>query len=177
MIFSKTQLPGVFLIDIEPAGDSRGFFARSWCHKEFADAGLSTAIKQINIANSKQAGTLRGMHYQVSPYGEDKVIRCVRGAAFDVAVDVRPESETYLQWIGVELTADNRKALYIPKGFAHGYQTLEGDTELHYLVSEFYTPDAESGLRYDDPAIGIEWPVPVQVISDKDSQWPLMDSI
>ena len=173
MIFTKTSLPGVYLIDIQRIGDSRGFFGRFWCGKEFKDQGLSFDVAQINVSNNAEAGTLRGLHYQGQPHAESKVVACTSGRVFDVAVDVRPESPTYLQWFGVELNSEDRQMLFIPDGFAHGYQTLEKDTSLLYLVSEFYAPDAEGGLRYDDPAIGIEWPLPVSSISDKDNAWEL----
>jgi len=174
MIFTETSLAGTFLIDIQPNEDSRGFFSRSWCQNEFADHGLVTEIRQMNIAFNRHSGTLRGLHYQNEPHAEAKTVSCVNGAAFDVAVDLRESSPTYLQWIGYELSAENHRSLYIPEGFAHGYQTLAKNTELRYLVSEFYAPGAESGIRYDDPAIGIAWPSPPQVISDKDKSWPLL---
>lgn len=174
MKFAETTLPGVYLIDIEPIGDARGFFSRFWCRKEFEAQGLDFEVAQINISHTAEAGTLRGLHYQRQPHAEAKVVACTRGRAFDVAVDVRPDSPTYLQWFGTELDSENRRMLYIPKGFAHGYQTLENDTGLLYLVSEFYAPDAEGGLRYDDPAVGIEWPQPVTSVSDKDAGWDLL---
>jgi dTDP-4-dehydrorhamnose 3,5-epimerase len=173
MIFTATSLPGVYLIDIEPIGDSRGFFGRFWCSKEFEAQGLSFEVAQINVSHNAEAGTLRGLHFQRAPHAEAKVVACTSGSVFDVAVDVRPGSPTYLQWLGVELNSEDRQMLYIPAGFAHGYQTLEDNTGLLYLVSEFYTPDAESGLRFDDPAMGIEWPLPVASISDKDKGWDL----
>ena len=172
MIYTETSLAGVYLIDIEPVEDLRGFFARGWCQREFAAHHLDTAISQMNIAFNPHAGTLRGLHYQTEPHAEAKTIRCVRGAIFDVAVDMREASPNYLQWTGHELSAENHRSLYIPKGFAHGYLTLVPDTELLYSVSEFYAPDAEVGIRYDDPALAIEWPAPVLVISDKDASWP-----
>ena len=172
MIFTETSLPGVYLIDIEPVEDSRGFFARGWCRKEFEEHGLDAAISQVNMSFNPDAGTLRGLHYQQEPNAEAKTVRCVRGAVFDVAVDMRESSPNYLQWIGHELSAENHESLYIPKGFAHGYLTLVPDTELLYSVTEFYAPDAEGGIRYDDPALAIEWPAPVLVISDKDASWP-----
>ena len=176
MIFTETILPGVYLIDIQPIGDARGFFSRFWCSKEFEAQGLSFDVAQINLSHSAQSGTLRGLHYQREPHAEAKVVACTRGRVFDVAVDLRPDSPTYLQWFGTELDSDTRQMLYIPKGFAHGYQTLENDTGLLYLVSEFYTPEAESGLRYDDPEIRIRWPQPVTSISDKDRNWELLSS-
>jgi len=173
MIFTETTLPGVYLIDIQPIGDARGFFSRFWCSKEFEAQGLSFDVAQINVSHNAEAGTLRGLHYQREPHAEAKVVACTRGRVFDVAVDVRPGSPTYLQWVGTILDSEKRRMLYIPSGFAHGYQTLEEDTGLLYLVSEFYAPGAESGLRFDDPAIGIEWPMPVASISDKDNDWDL----
>lgn len=173
MIFTETPLPGVYTIDIQRIGDSRGFFGRFWCRKEFAAQGLSFEVAQINVSHNAEAGTLRGLHFQAEPHAEAKIVACTSGSVFDVAVDVRPASPTYLQWFGVELNSQDRQMLYIPEGFAHGYQTLEQDTGLLYLVSAYYTPDAEGGLRYDDPAIGIEWPLPVASISDKDIAWDL----
>jgi dTDP-4-dehydrorhamnose 3,5-epimerase len=172
MVFTETSLPGVYLIDIEPIGDSRGFFARGWCRREFEAHNLDPAISQINNSFSPHAGTLRGIHYQRARSAEAKTVRCVRGAIFDVAVDMRESSPNYLRWIGHELSADNRKSMYIPKGFAHGYQTLLPDTELLYSTSEFYSAEAEVGIRYDDPSVAIRWPEPVVVISDKDASWP-----
>jgi len=172
MIFKETDLPGVFLIDIKPIEDSRGFFARSWCQEEFAEHGLDPAISQVNMSFNPHAGTLRGLHYQREPDGEAKTVRCVRGAIFDVAVDMRESSPNYLKWVGQELSADNRRALYIPKGFAHGYLTLAPDTELLYSASAPYAAGSEVGIRYNDPALAIAWPEAVQVISEKDEAWP-----
>jgi len=174
MIFTETSLPGVYLIDIEPIGDVRGFFSRFWCSKEFSAQGLSFEVAQINVSHNAEAGTLRGLHYQREPHAEAKVVACTSGRVFDVAVDVRPDSPTYLQWFGIELNAEDRRMLYVPVGFAHGYQTLEDNTGLLYLVSEFYSPDAEAGLRFDDPAIGIDWPLPAASVSDKDANWALL---
>lgn len=171
MIFQETHLRGAYIIDIEKREDQRGFFARSWCQREFEEQGLSAQIVQANIAYNRLRGTLRGMHYQHPPYAEIKLIRCTRGAIYDVIVDLRPDSPTYCQWIGVELTAANYRMLYVPEGFAHGYQTLADDVEVVYQVSQFYTPGAEGGARYNDPAFGIEWPVEVSLISDKDRTW------
>jgi dTDP-4-dehydrorhamnose 3,5-epimerase len=172
MIFTETKLPGAFIIEIEKREDERGFFARAWCKKEFEAYGLNLDWVQANLAFSKRRGTLRGMHYQVAPYEEAKLMRCIRGAIYDVIIDLRPDSPTYKQWLGGELTADNHKMLYVPEGFAHGYQTLMDNIETFYQVSQFYSPESERGLRYDDPAFGIEWPIDVQVISDKDKSWP-----
>jgi dTDP-4-dehydrorhamnose 3,5-epimerase len=174
MIFTETKLRGAFVIDIERRGDQRGFFARAFCQHEFADHGLEPVIAQANIGWNRLRGTVRGMHFQYPPAAETKVIRCPRGAIVDVIVDLRPESPTYLEHISVELSASNARALYVPRRFGHGYQALEDDTETTYLVSEFYTPNTEGGLRYDDPALGIEWPLPVTEISDKDRTWQLL---
>jgi dTDP-4-dehydrorhamnose 3,5-epimerase len=172
MIFHQTELPGAFLVDLEPRADERGFFARTWCQRELAEHGLNTNVVQANMSYNARRGTLRGLHYQVAPYAETKLVRCTRGAIYDVIVDLRPDSATYKRWIGVELTADNRRAMYVPEGFAHGFVTLEDNTDVMYQVTAFFTPGAESGLRYDDPAFGIAWPIPVAVISEKDRIWP-----
>lgn len=173
MIFSETELQGAFVVELEPRHDERGFFARAWCRNEFEDNGLTGRLAQCNISFNHEAGTLRGMHYQVPPHEEVKLIRCTRGAIFDVIVDLRPDSTTFRNWIGVELTAENRHALYVPEGFAHGYQTLVDATETFYQVSAFYSPEAERGVRWDDPAFGIEWPpTRRRIISDKDRSWP-----
>ena len=172
MIFTETKLPGAYLIDIEKREDERGFFARSWCQKEFEAHGLVPRVAQANISFNKYKGTLRGMHYQAAPFAETKLVRCTRGAIYDVIVDLRPDSPTCMQWLGVELTAENYKMLYVPEGFAHGFQTLIDNTEATYQVSQFYTPEAEGGLRYNDPTFNIDWPLEVQVISDKDRNWP-----
>jgi dTDP-4-dehydrorhamnose 3,5-epimerase len=173
VIFSPTRLEGAHVIELERREDDRGFFARAWCQKEFAERGLSTDLVQANVAWSERKGTLRGLHFQKPPHAETKVVRCTRGALFDVIVDLRPGSPTQLHWLGVELTADNRKMLYVPEGFAHGYQTLEDDTEAFYHVSAFYAPEAEWGVRWNDPAFGIEWPHPDgALLSEKDRTWP-----
>lgn len=174
MIFTKTALEGATIVDLERHEDERGFFARAFCQREFADHGLEPRVAQANMSFSHQRGTMRGMHYQVPPASETKLVRCVRGAIHDVIVDVRPESPTYLEHVGVELSAENRRALFVPRGFAHGCVSLVDDTEILYLVSEFYAPGHERGLRHDDPALGIEWPIEVSVISDKDASWPLV---
>ena len=177
MIFTETKLPGAFIIELEPIEDSRGFFARSWSADEFAAHGLVTQILQANISFNKLKGTLRGMHRQAQPFSEVKIVRCTRGAIYDVAIDLRPDSPTYRQWAAVELTADNHRMFYIPEDFAHGFQTLEDDTEVTYHVSQVYTPAAERGARFDDPAFQINWPLPVSVISDKDRHWPDFDAL
>src|SRR5918999_2123980 len=177
MKFTETRLKGAFIIDLEPRSDDRGFFSRSFCQKEFEAHGLKTTIAQANISFNYRKGTVRGLHFQFPPAAETKFVRCSRGAIVDVIVDLRPESATYLQHVGVELTADNRRGLFVPERFAHGYQVLEDNTETTYQVGEFYTPSAESGLRYSDPGLGIEWPLPVTDMSDKDGKWPLLDEI
>jgi len=172
VIFTETELKGAYIIEIEELKDHRGFFARSWCQNEFKDHGLTTRIAQANVSYNKKMGTLRGMHYQLSPYEETKLVRCTRGGIYDVIIDLRPASTTYTQWIGVKLTAENYKMFYVPENFAHGFITLEDDTEVTYQVSQFYTPGSERGIRWDDPAFSIDWPIDVQVISDKDKSWP-----
>ena len=172
MIFRETELPGAFVIEPERREDDRGFFARSYCANEFEAHGLNPRVVNTNLSYNARRATLRGMHFQRSPYEEAKLVRCTRGGIFDVIIDLHPSSPTYMQWIGVELTADNYRMLYVPEGFAHGFETLADDTDITYQVSEFYTPNSESGIRYDDPAFAIEWPLPVEVISDKDASWP-----
>lgn len=172
MRFTPTELKDAYVIDIEQRADERGFFARTWCQQEFAQHGLVATIAQANMSYNHKRGTLRGMHFQRAPHAEVKIIRCTRGAIYDVIIDLRPESPTYKRWIGVELTAKNYRMLYVPEGFGHGFQTLEDETEVAYNVSQFYTPGAEGGVRYNDPAFGIEWPLPVSVISEKDADWP-----
>jgi len=172
VLFHETRLEGAFVIELEKRADTRGFFARGWCQKEFEDHGLIAQVVQTNISYNRKKGTLRGMHYQVAPVEETKLVRCVRGGIYDVIIDLRSESPTYKQWIGVKLTAENYKTLYVPENFAHGLQTLEDDTEVIYQVSQFYTPGAERGMRWNDPAFRIEWPQDIEVISDKDADWP-----
>jgi dTDP-4-dehydrorhamnose 3,5-epimerase len=169
--FTETKLPGVYLIDVEPIGDERGFFARTWARDEFAARGISVEIAQCNLSGNARAGTLRGMHYQAPPHAEVKLVRCTRGALYDVALDLRPDSPTYKKWVAAELTAENRRAFSIPEGCAHGFQTLADDTEVFYQISAPYVPDAARGVRWDDPAFGIEWPLPVSVISERDAQY------
>lgn len=171
MIFTETELGGAFTIDLEQREDDRGFFARSWDENEFRDHGLNPRIVQCNVSFNHHAGTLRGMHFQNAPHAEAKLIRCTMGAILDVIIDLRPDSPTFKRWIGVELTAENRRSLYVPEGFAHGYQTLADGTETFYQVSEFYAPGSEGGVRYDDPVFAIEWPREVTVISPKDASW------
>ena len=177
MIFTETKLRGAFIIDIEAREDSRGFFARAFCQREFQQHGLKPVIAQSNLAFNKRKGTMRGMHFQFPPAAETKLVRASRGAILDVIVNLRPESATYLQHVGVELTADNHRGLYVPERFAHGYQVLEDKTETTYQVGEFYAPDCEGGLRHDDPRLGIEWPLAVTEISDKDARWKLLEEV
>ena len=173
MRFTETELPGAYLIDLQRREDDRGFFARAWCEDELAAHGLDTRVSQCNVSFNERRGTLRGLHYQVAPHAEVKIVRCTRGAIFDVIVDLRPESETYRRWLGVELNEENRRMLYVPEGFAHGYLTLADATETFYQVSVPYAPDAERGARWDDPAFGIDWPqTEGLVMSDKDRAWP-----
>jgi dTDP-4-dehydrorhamnose 3,5-epimerase len=174
MRFEATDLDGAWLIRPEPMQDERGFFARTFCAREFRAQGLIETFVQCNTSWNSQKATVRGLHYQLPPSCEVKLVRCTAGALWDVIVDLRPASPTYLQHIGVELTAANRKALYIPEMFAHGFQSLEDGTEVFYQMSEFYTPGLARGLRYDDPKLGIEWPLPASAISGKDEAWALL---
>ena len=176
MIFSPARIAGAWLIDIEPQRDERGFFARSWCQRELTEHGLEAAIAQESVSWNKDRGTTRGLHFQRPPHAEVKIVRCTKGAIFDVIVDIRPDSPTFRQWQGVELTAENRRAFYVPKGCAHGFQTLSDDTEILYLISTFYVPGASAGYRYNDPAFAVEWPLPVTIISDNDRRWPDFDA-
>lgn len=173
MIFEETKLNGSFIVHLEKNEDDRGFFARAWCKKEFEEHGLSSTLLQANIAFSRKKGTLRGMHYQVPPHEEVKLVRCIRGRIFDVIIDLRPDSSTYMEWLGVELAAGTGKMFYVPEQFAHGYQTLAKNTEVFYQVSQFYTPECERGVRWDDPAFRIDWPLKENLtISEKDQNWP-----
>lgn len=174
MLFTETKLPGVFIIDLEPHIDARGFFARSFCAREFEQHGLEPGIAQCNLSFNRKQGTLRGMHAQVEPSRETKLVRCIAGALLDVVVDMRPDSPTFLQHVAVELTAENRRALYIPAQCAHGFQTLLDDTEVLYQMGDYYAPEYARGYRFDDPVLGLQWPLPVSEISEKDQAWPLM---
>ena len=167
MIFTETKLKGSFIIDIEPRQDERGFFARSWCEDEFKQHELNPRLVQCNISFNKKRGTLRGMHYQSAPFAEAKVVRCTMGSLYDVIIDLRPDSPTFKQWISVELTAENRRALYIPEDFAHGFQTLMDNTEVFYQMSEFFHPECAHSIRWDDPAFGIKWPYLERIIVSK----------
>ncbi len=168
MIFTELELAGAFVVDIEKRHDDRGFFGRAWCAQEFEAHGLKSAIRQINTSFSAHQGTMRGLHYQVDPYQETKFIRCTQGRIFDVIVDLRPESPTFKQWVGTELSAENYRMVYVPENFAHGFLTLEDNSEVYYPTTEFYTPNAERGIRFNDPTFAIEWPAEVSVFSDKD---------
>jgi dTDP-4-dehydrorhamnose 3,5-epimerase len=173
--FNATPLQDAYVIEMEPRGDERGFFARAYCENEFREAGLVSHYAQVNNSLSVTKGTLRGMHYQLPPAAEVKLVRCLRGALYDVIADMRPDSPSYGRWFGVELSEDNRKMLYVPRGFAHGFITLRENTEAFYMVSDAYMPGGERGLRYNDPHLNIEWPIAPEVISEKDQNWPLFD--
>ncbi|MDV2990608.1 MAG: dTDP-4-dehydrorhamnose 3,5-epimerase [Chroococcidiopsis sp. SAG 2025] len=177
MLFTETALQGAYIIDIEPKEDSRGFFARTFCDREFAALGLEITNVQCSIAFNHKKGTLRGMHYQAAPATEAKLVRCTQGAIYDCIVDLRLDSPTYLSHICVELTADNHRALYIPEMFAHGYQTLDDNTEIAYQMNKSYTPGYERGLRYNDPILDIQWQLPVSEISRKDLEWDLLETV
>jgi dTDP-4-dehydrorhamnose 3,5-epimerase len=172
MIFQKTALHGVFEIFLERKVDERGFFARSWCRQEFERHGLNSNLAQCSVSFNSKRGTLRGMHYQADGYAEAKLVRCTKGAIYDVAVDTRPNSTTFKQWTGTELTATNQCALYVPEGCAHGFLTLEDETEVFYQISESYHPESARGVRWNDPAFGIVWPGAIEVISDRDRIYP-----
>ncbi len=170
----ETELQGAYCVDLDKHRDERGFFARQWCARELNEVGLPGRIAQVNVCFNPRKGTLRGMHYQLPPHAETKFVRCLRGAVYDVIIDLRPESSTYRQWAGFELTEDNRRMLCVPPLFAHGYLTLTDDAEILYLVSEFYAPGAERGIRYNDPQVAVEWPSEPRLISEKDNNWPLL---
>lgn len=172
MKFTETKLKGAFIVELEKREDSRGFFARTFCKNELDAHGLESNIVQTNMSQTLKKGTLRGMHFQKAPYGETKLVRCTRGAVYDVIIDLRPESETFKQWFGIELTAENHTMLFVPRGFAHGFVTLVDDCEVMYEVSQFYTPEADSGVRYNDPAFGIEWPTEILEVTEKDANHP-----
>jgi dTDP-4-dehydrorhamnose 3,5-epimerase len=173
MFFHETRLSGAYVIEPERREDERGFFARTWCQREFTEHGLNPRLVQCNISFNRWRGTLRGMHFQTEPYAEAKLVRCTMGAIYDVIIDLRPDSPTYTAWVAVELTTENRTMLYIPEGFAHGFQTLTDDSEVFYQMAEFYQPAAAQGVRWDDPAFGIAWPATEQrIISAKDQAFP-----
>lgn len=175
MIFNETALQGAFLIEIKKIEDHRGFFGRAWCQQEFEQAGINSNIRQINTSLTHKKGTIRGMHYQIDPHQEGKLIRCTRGRIYDVMIDLRPDSPTFMQWIGHELSENNYRMVYVPENFAHGFVTLEDHCEVYYPVTEFYTPGSERGIRYNDPAFKIEWPIDIEVVSDKDMSHPDFD--
>jgi dTDP-4-dehydrorhamnose 3,5-epimerase len=172
MIFHETKLAGVFEVHLEPRTDDRGFFARSWCQEEFQNHGLNSKVAQCSVSFNTRKGTLRGIHYQAAPYPETKVIRCTQGAIYDLVVDLRPQSPTFKQWVGVILTAANRQMLYVPEGCGHGFLTLENETEVFYQISEFYRPELSRGVRWDDPTFKIIWPAQVEMISERDRMYP-----
>ena len=172
MIFHETKIPGVFEIHIEPLEDERGFFARTWCREEFKRHGLNPELAQCSLSFNKRKGTLRGLHYQAPPHQEAKLVRCTRGAIFDVAVDLRPDSPAFKTWVASKLTAADRNMLYVPDGCAHGFLTLENDTEVFYQISEFYRPESARGVRWDDPAFRIDWPAGIDIISERDRSYP-----
>lgn len=174
MIFHPTPLLGAYLVETQPRIDVRGTFSRTYCKRAFADAGLETEFVQANCSQNNFEGTIRGMHYQSPPAQEVKLVSCIRRSVYDVIVDIRPESPTYLSWFGAELTEENGLAMYVPKGFAHGYQALSDGATVSYLVSEFYTPEAEGGMRFDDPKLNIVWPLAASEVSLKDRAWPLL---
>jgi dTDP-4-dehydrorhamnose 3,5-epimerase len=172
MKFDETRLPGVFEMHLAPYSDERGWFARTWCQKEFESRNLNPRVVQCSVSFNLRKGTLRGVHYQAAPFPEAKLVRCTMGAIYDVVVDLRPQSSTFRDWIGVRLTAENRNMVYVPEGCGHGFLTLEDNTEVFYQMSEFYHPDLARGVRWNDPAIGIVWPDAVQVISERDRTYP-----
>jgi dTDP-4-dehydrorhamnose 3,5-epimerase len=172
LIFRETRLKGAYIIEPEKRCDDRGFFARAWCEKEFADHKLNPRIVQCNISFNKHEGTLRGMHYQITPSAETKLVRCTRGAIYDVIIDLRPDSPTFKQYVAATLTAQDHKMLYVPEGFAHGFVTLEGNSEVFYQMSAFYAPQHARGVRWNDPAFGIEWPVRQPILVDRDRDYP-----
>lgn len=174
MLFTATPISGAFLIDLEPMTDSRGSFARAFCKREFAAQGIDLEIAQCNLARTSYAGVIRGLHYQERPAEEKKLVRCLSGAVLDALIDMRPESPTYRAVFSVRLDPENRKALFIPAGVAHGYQTLADNTEFFYMTDQFYSPSVERGVRYDDPRLGVEWPLPARDVTSRDREWPLL---
>ena len=176
MIFTETILPGAYVIEPQKLSDDRGYFARIWCDDELGRHGLKGSVVQSNVGYNHSKGTLRGLHFQKAPHAEVKVLRCTRGAIFDAIVDLRPESPTYKKWFGVELTPENSKMIYVPEGFAQGYITLADHTEINYHTSQVFSPESAFGVRFDDPAFGIQWPIAATIISQQDRSWPLMES-
>jgi dTDP-4-dehydrorhamnose 3,5-epimerase len=177
MIFTESKLKGAYIIELDRKEDERGFFARAFCQEEFKEHGLMPTIVQANVAYNRNKGTVRGMHFQYPPAAETKLVRCTRGAILDVIVDLRPEQDTYLHHVAIELNESNQRALYVPERFAHGYQVLCNDSDISYQVGEFYTPSAEGGLMYNEPRLGLSWPLPVAAVSEKDSRFPPLDHI
>ncbi len=171
MKFTETKLAGAYIIDLNKLEDDRGFFARTFCTQELEDHNLISNVEQANMSWNEKSGTMRGMHYQVDPYQETKLVRCVRGALYDVIIDLRADSKTYGEWVGLELTADNHRALFVPRDFAHGFVTLEDNTDAFYMVSQSYVPNAESGIRWNDPKFAIDWPIQPTIVSEKDANW------
>ena len=172
MIFTETKLKGAFVIEPERQEDSRGFFARTWCQKEFKEHGLNQSVVQCSISLSRKKGTIRGMHYQAKPFEEEKLVRCTKGTIYDVIIDLRPESQTFTQYVGVILSATNRKMIFVPKGFAHGFQTMEDNTEVFYQITCEYMPEYVRGVRWNDPAFAIEWPIKKPIILARDDSYP-----
>jgi dTDP-4-dehydrorhamnose 3,5-epimerase len=172
MFFTETRVKGAYVIDLERRADDRGFFARGWCQREFQTQGLTARLAQVNVSLNVRKGTLRGLHFQLPPCQEAKIVSCTRGAIYDVVVDLRRDSPTHMQWAAVELTAGNRRQLYVPEGCAHGFQTLDDNSELLYLMSEFYSPEHARGVRYNDPSFGIAWPLAAECLSEADRAWP-----
>jgi dTDP-4-dehydrorhamnose 3,5-epimerase len=172
MIFTETKLQGAFIIHPEKLEDERGFFARTWCQLEFARHGLNTRVAQCGLSFNQHRGTLRGMHYQIAPYEEAKLVQCTKGSIYDVIIDLRPDSQTFTQWVAVELTAKNRQMIYVPEVFAHGFQTLKDNTAVFYQISEFHAPEYARGVRWNDPAFGINWPEDQRTLSDRDKNYP-----
>ena len=176
MIFTESPLRGAFLVDMSPLADERGFFARAYCAEEFAAQGLGFEMRQCSVSFNSSKATLRGLHFQAAPHQEHKLVRCTAGAIFDVVVDIRPGSPSYCRWFGAQLTAENRRSLYIPPGFAHGFVTLRDATEVYYMISAAHAPEYSRGYRWNDPAFGIEWPLAPSVISGRDADYPLLDA-
>lgn len=176
MRFLETPLEGTFILEPEPLQDERGFFARTWCAEEARRHGVATCFVQVNVSQNRSRGTIRGLHYQVAPYGEDKVVQCIRGRIFDVVLDLRVGSATYREFYSLELSQTNRRMLYIPKGLAHGFQTLADDSEVQYFMSEYYHPESSRGVRWDDPGFDVPWPLELSAISEKDRSYPDFES-
>jgi dTDP-4-dehydrorhamnose 3,5-epimerase len=172
VLFTEIKIAGAYVVELDRKEDDRGFFARGWCRREFAERGLNPRVLQMNVGYSHRKGTLRGLHFQLAPHTEVKMVRCTRGAIYDVLVDLRPESPSFKRWLAVELTPENGRMLYVPEGCAQGYQTLVDGTEMYYFTTSFFAPEAARGVRYDDPVFGIEWPLEIAAISEADRRWP-----